>query len=77
MLNQYVHTTFKGKKITAMFLTELQEQIRKCVDTDMLVCNQFLPQDGNALEEVMVVVTHTAQHIVEAQLAVIQTVTKS
>lgn len=58
MLNQYVHTTFKGKKITAMFLTELQEQIRKCVDTDMLVCNQFLPQDGNALEEVMVVVTH-------------------
>ena len=57
----------------------LQEQKRKCVDTDMLVCSQSQLQDGVALEEVMVVVviTHTAQHIAEAQLAVIQTVTKS
>lgn len=58
----------------------LQEQKRKCVDTDMLVCSQSQLQDGVALEEIMVVVvvvTHTAQHIAEAQLAVIQTVTKS
>ena len=58
----------------------LQEQKRKCVDTDMLVCSQSQLQDGVALEEIMVVVvvvTHTAQHIAEAQPAVIQTVTKS
>ena len=81
MLNLYVRTKSKGKKITAIFLMVLQVLIRKCADTDMLVCNQFLPQDGVALEEIMVVVTvvvtHTAQHIAEAQPAVIQTVTKS
>ena len=56
----------------------LQEQKRKCVDTDMLVCSQSQLQDGVALEEVMVVViTHTAQHIAEAQPAVIQSVTKA
>ena len=80
MLDWHAHTTFKDKKITAIFLMALQEQKRKCVDTDMLVCSQSPPQDGVALEEVMVVVTvvtHTAQHIAEAQLAVIQTVTKA
>ena len=77
MLNLYARTKSKGKKITAIFLMVLQVLIRKCADTDMLVCNQFLPQDGVALEEIMVVVTHTAQHIAEAQPAVIQTVTKS
>ena len=53
---------------------------KKMCGTDMLVCSQSPPQDGVALEEVMVVVTvvtHTAQHIAEAQLAVIQTVTKA
>ena len=58
----------------------LQEQKRKCVDTDMLVCSQSLLQDGVALEEVMVIVvgqTHTAHHIAEVQPAVIQSVTKA
>ena len=70
--------TSNDKMIIAIYLMALQEQKRKCVDTDMLVCSQSQLQDGVALEEVMVVViTHTAQHIAEAQLAVIQTVTKS
>ena len=46
----------------------------------MLVFSQSLPQDGDVQEvqqEVMEVEDNTAQHIAEAQPAVIQTVTKS
>ena len=58
----------------------LQVLIRKCADTDMLVCNQFQPQVGDVQEEqleVMEVEDNAVQHTVEAQPAVIQTVTKS
>ena len=66
--------------IIAIYLMALQVLIRKCADTDMLVFSQSLPQDGDVQEvqqEVMEVEDNTAQHIAEAQPAVIQTVTKS
>ena len=52
----------------------LQVLIRKCADTDMLVCNQFQHQVGDVQEgqlEVMEVEDNAVQHIVEAQPAVI------
>ena len=51
----------------------LQVLIRKCVDTDMLVCNQFQPQVGDVQEVQLEVMEedNTVQHIVEVPLVVI------
>ena len=51
----------------------LQVLIRKCADTDMLVCNQFQSQVGDVQEVQLEVMEedNTVQHIVEVPLVVI------
>ena len=66
--------TSNDKMIIAIFLMALQVLIRKCADTDMLVCNQFQPQVGDVQEvqlEVMEVEDNAVQHIVEVPLVAI------
>jgi hypothetical protein len=65
--------TSNDKMIIAIYLMALQVLIRKCADTDMLVCNQFQPQVGDVQEVQLEVMEedNTVQHIVEVPLVVI------